>query len=154
MHVRDLLKQGLVLVTVLEPTCGGRNGSSTRRLEFPIIELTQLLIFLLRLLIFWITGLWNQHLVRQTFSPGDADIILRTKTRPNKEDKLIWAYTKSGEYTSKSGYKFLEVAAENLNPDHQGVSPLEKSYGLGCGKPKPLQNLDTSYRRFSLVHWL
>ncbi|KAG5390014.1 hypothetical protein IGI04_031555 [Brassica rapa subsp. trilocularis] len=49
------------------------------------------------------TGIWNENLLRQTFTPTDVEIILKTRKSPNRPDKLIWAYTKDGKYTSKSG---------------------------------------------------
>ena len=60
----------------------------------------------------------------------------KTRVSPNRDDHLIWAYTKSGEYTSKSGYKFLEIAAESLNPTPQIVSPIEKKVWTGLWKTK------------------
>lgn len=82
------------------------------------------------------TGLWNESLIQQSFIPGDAEIILSRRKHPSRPDKLIWAFTKSGEYTSKSGYKFLETAAENLNPVGLVVSPLEKKLWTELWKVK------------------
>lgn len=59
------------------------------------------------------------------------DIIPKTRVSPDRDDHLIWAYTKSGEYTSKSGYKFLDIAAESINPTPQIVSPIEKKVWSG-----------------------
>ena len=82
------------------------------------------------------TGTWNENLLRQTFSPTDVEIILKTWKSPNRPDKLIWAYTKDGKYTSKSGYKFLEIAAASLNFTEPAVSALEKKLWSELWKTK------------------
>lgn len=130
LHGRDLLKQGLV------QSIG--DGTSTnvwwdkwiidKVPRSPNYRADSVVDLTLKVenLIDQQSGSWDESLVRQTFSPGDAKIILSTRKNPNIADKLIWAFTKSGEYTSKSGYKFLEIAAATLNPLELEVPPLEK----------------------------
>ena len=40
------------------------------------------------------TGRWNKELVYETFVPGDADRIMRLKPMMNREDSIIWGFTK------------------------------------------------------------
>jgi len=57
---------------------------------------------------------WDDNLLHGLFNPKEVSLI---KSIPlcitSVEDKLVWPFTASGEYTVKSGYNFL--AKENLN---------------------------------------
>uniref|UniRef100_A0A803QE56 CCHC-type domain-containing protein n=1 Tax=Cannabis sativa TaxID=3483 RepID=A0A803QE56_CANSA len=50
-------------------------------------------------------GCWDEEFVRVVFNEEDADIILKLpSTGWDIEDKIMWHYTKNGEYSVKSGY--------------------------------------------------
>ncbi|KAH0892450.1 hypothetical protein HID58_054879, partial [Brassica napus] len=53
------------------------------------------------------SGQWIVPRVRETFSPDDVRLVLNTKINPSRHDNTIWCFTKSGQYSSKSGYKLL-----------------------------------------------
>lgn len=51
---------------------------------------------------------WNAGLIWKSFTAVDARKILATHIpAADKEDEMIWAHTKTGKYTFKSGYWFL-----------------------------------------------
>ena len=62
---------------------------------------------------------WDENLLHGLFIPEEVSLI---KSIPlcitSVEDKLVWPFTVSGEYTVKSGYNFL--AKLNLNTQASG----------------------------------
>lgn len=49
--------------------------------------------------------IWDVNLIRQNFPPADAIQIVQTPIAwHNGDDSLWWPFTKSGEYTTKTGY--------------------------------------------------
>ena len=46
---------------------------------------------------------WNEALVRRTFIPTDAEIILKIRPNLQKQDSLKWGLTRNGCYSSQSG---------------------------------------------------
>ncbi|CAG7876774.1 unnamed protein product [Brassica rapa] len=48
------------------------------------------------------TGRWNRELVYETFAPGDADRIMLLQPMMNREDSIIWGFTKNGIYSTRS----------------------------------------------------
>jgi hypothetical protein len=51
-------------------------------------------------------GTWKEELVRRTFPPIDADIIMKIKTSPRREaDFIAWQHEKNGVFTVRSAYK-------------------------------------------------
>ncbi|KAF8092103.1 hypothetical protein N665_0424s0035 [Sinapis alba] len=72
------------------------------------------------------TSFWNTRLVRQTFEPHDAEIILKMKTRLSCVDMYRWGFTPNGCYTTQSGYKTLQTLKEISHPTMPTVAPVEK----------------------------
>ncbi|KAG5389415.1 hypothetical protein IGI04_030956, partial [Brassica rapa subsp. trilocularis] len=51
---------------------------------------------------------WNETRVRQLFEEEDVSIVLNTRFNLRSGDSLVWGFSRSGVYDSKSGYKLLE----------------------------------------------
>ena len=68
---------------------------------------------------------WEDGLLQGLFSSQEVELIMSMPLcRTYIEDKLIWPYTSSGNYTVKSGYNFLASAETDqtitANPRHDG----------------------------------
>lgn len=52
---------------------------------------------------------WNLHQITKYFIPSEARIIrsIELPARPGEKDSPYWPFTRSGDYTTKSGYGFL-----------------------------------------------
>ncbi|KAL0006673.1 hypothetical protein SO802_008175 [Lithocarpus litseifolius] len=62
------------------------------------------------------TRQWHTDLVDGLFVEEDAELIKKIPLSKNvTEDVLYWPYTSNGEYSSKSGYRFLKEEAEQLH---------------------------------------
>ena len=60
-----------------------------------------------------ITRRWNEELVDGLFVTEDADLIKKIPLSRNAaEDTLYWPYSPTGNYSCKSGYRFLKQEAE------------------------------------------
>ncbi|GER49157.1 ribonuclease H-like superfamily protein, partial [Striga asiatica] len=58
---------------------------------------------------------WDRELVSQTFSPKDAQLILKTHlVRGDSKDKWIWRLEKSSTFTIKSAYKAVFMTAVQI----------------------------------------
>uniref|UniRef100_A0A803NGM9 CCHC-type domain-containing protein n=1 Tax=Cannabis sativa TaxID=3483 RepID=A0A803NGM9_CANSA len=66
-------------------------------------------------------GSWDENFVRSVFNMEDAELILSMpSTGWDIEDKIMWHYSKNGEYTVKSGYKMAtSLASEQYQSDDQ-----------------------------------
>lgn len=66
------------------------------------------------------SGQWKQVEIREMFDPKDADFILKIRTSSFLTDTWIWGMSKSGVYTTKTGYaladKICEMNVETSNP--------------------------------------
>ena len=52
---------------------------------------------------------WNEEVVDGPFVPEEAELINKIPlSRHPTEDKLFWLWTQSGQYSCKSGYRFLK----------------------------------------------
>ncbi|KAF4404312.1 hypothetical protein G4B88_014768 [Cannabis sativa] len=53
-------------------------------------------------------GEWDEEFVRAVFNPTDAELILQMATSEcDIEDKILWHYSKDGEYSVRSGYHVI-----------------------------------------------
>ncbi|KAF4396902.1 hypothetical protein F8388_004870 [Cannabis sativa] len=51
------------------------------------------------------SGEWDEEFVRAVFNPTNAELILQMATSEcDIEDKILWHYSKDGEYSVRSGY--------------------------------------------------
>jgi len=56
------------------------------------------------------TRMWNEQLVRQSFTAIDSEEILKIKPGLRMgEDTLAWNFEKSGMYTVRSAYRLLKA---------------------------------------------
>lgn len=78
---------------------------------------------------------WNVSRVCQLIAEPDVQIVLKTRIHRNREDNLIWGFTKDGQYSSKSGYKFLSVAKQ-LIQNRPALAPIEKVLWRNLWKTK------------------
>ena len=68
-------------------------------------------------------GCWKEDLVRRTFMPLDADIILQLPLCTSwPEDRLCWHFTSNGFYSVKSAYHLLRAQMKVNNPSSSGGS--------------------------------
>uniref|UniRef100_A0A803QQT2 Reverse transcriptase zinc-binding domain-containing protein n=1 Tax=Cannabis sativa TaxID=3483 RepID=A0A803QQT2_CANSA len=62
-------------------------------------------------------GQWDEGFIRSIFNPTDVDLILGIPCSDwDFEDKILWHYSKYGEYSVKSGYR---MAASFTTEQHQ-----------------------------------
>ncbi|XP_013658904.1 uncharacterized protein LOC106363756 [Brassica napus] len=79
---------------------------------------------------------WNETRVRQLFEEEDVSIVLNTRFNLRSGDSLVWGFSRSGFYDSKSGYKLLESIQELQSPTPQPLPPLEKKLWSDLWKTK------------------
>ena len=61
---------------------------------------------------------WNNDVLAGLFVPEEAELIMRIPlSKHPTEDKLYWPLTQSGQYTCKSGYRFLKEEEEVVRPE-------------------------------------
>lgn len=54
----------------------------------------------------WENGQWDADFISKVFTKEDSELILSLHSEdPSLEDKMMWQYSKDGEYSVKSGYK-------------------------------------------------
>ncbi|CAL9240060.1 unnamed protein product, partial [Arabidopsis halleri] len=115
LHGRDLLKRGLMRSI-------GNGVSTTVWMDKWILDGNprrpankQRLIDISLMVSHLITpqGCWNQQKILDLFPPEDATRIMSLPPALNLQDRDIWAYTKDGSYSVKSGS--LESAASHMN---------------------------------------
>ena len=69
------------------------------------------------------TRVWNEPLVRDTFSVFDAEEILKVKPGARlTEDVLAWAPEKSGSYSMRSCYRLLKWEQDQREANSDGES--------------------------------
>ncbi|CAA7042047.1 unnamed protein product [Microthlaspi erraticum] len=82
------------------------------------------------------TGQWETTRVQQVFSQHDAIRVLQLKTNILRRDTWVWGFSKNGEYSSRSGYKFLETLQDLDVPASASLPPLEKQLWSDLWKTK------------------
>ncbi|KAG2288502.1 hypothetical protein Bca52824_048106 [Brassica carinata] len=70
------------------------------------------------------------------FEEEDVSIVLNTHFNLLSVDSLVWGFSRSGFYDSKSGYKLLESIQELQSPAPQPLPPLEKKLWSDLWKTK------------------
>ena len=61
---------------------------------------------------------WNNDVLAGLFVPEEAELITRIPLSKHPiEDKLYWPWTQNGQYTCKSGYRFLKEEEEVVRPE-------------------------------------
>jgi hypothetical protein len=74
------------------------------------------------------TNWWNVNLVKEVFSVEEMEAICSVPVCPQSgEDKLVWAHTKNGEYSVKSGY---HLAKERFEADQGSCSNRDRNKSL------------------------
>ncbi|KAK2646033.1 hypothetical protein Ddye_021228 [Dipteronia dyeriana] len=67
------------------------------------------------------TSEWNEELIRASFFPSDADLILSLPcSTPSMADSVMWHYEKLGFFSVKSGYLFRNNVWSN--PNYSGLN--------------------------------
>ncbi|KAL5740942.1 hypothetical protein ACOSQ2_030122 [Xanthoceras sorbifolium] len=74
-------------------------------------------------------GVWNEDLVRCSFLPEEAEIILSIQlSSVSCQDSLLWHYDKRGEFTVRSAYKLAaEAFGKNIGSSSAGPDPWWKA---------------------------
>ncbi|KAL5859559.1 hypothetical protein ACOSQ4_000855 [Xanthoceras sorbifolium] len=74
-------------------------------------------------------GVWNEELVRCSFLPEEAEIILSIQlSSASCQDSLLWHYDKRGEFTVRSAYKLAaEAFGKNIGSSSAGPDPWWKA---------------------------
>lgn len=71
--------------------------------------------------------LWKSDLVQQLFLPHEASRILGTPLSIRSPvDRVVWAYTPSGLFTTSSAYKLLTASATMNNVGSSNFEPQKK----------------------------
>ena len=59
---------------------------------------------------------WDVNLVRNTFIPHEAEIVLGIPISPRlPDDSLVWAWTPNGRFSVKSAYRAAQKLLPKLN---------------------------------------
>ena len=66
-------------------------------------------------------GCWREEMVRQTFLPLDAELVLRIPLCTSwPEDKLIWHFTSNGVFLVRSAYHLIRSIRRSDTPSSSG----------------------------------
>ncbi|XP_026459059.1 uncharacterized protein LOC113359681 [Papaver somniferum] len=85
------------------------------------------------------TNSWNLDLVKAYFTPQNAQIIQGIRVPLSDNDRLIWPFSKNGQFIVKTAYKLLSGQYEFIhNPQNQ--NPLYKSLWKLPALPKVQYN--------------
>ena len=87
------------------------------------------------------SGAWNRARVLDAFAPKDAEIILNMKPNLNRSDSVVWGLTKTGIYSSKSGYQLLDTLEVLSSPATVVIPPVEKQLWSALWKTKTTPKL-------------
>ncbi|TXG50387.1 hypothetical protein EZV62_022911 [Acer yangbiense] len=70
------------------------------------------------------SGAWNSELIRNSFLPDDASLILSLpRLSPAQDDSLCWHFDKRGFYTVRSGYKVALDLKKGIGSSSMQLSP-------------------------------
>ena len=74
-------------------------------------------------------GVWKSELVQQLFLPQEASVILGIPlSRPCPPDKVAWAYSPSGAFSTSSAYKLLASGANGSQAESSNRSAQKQSW--------------------------
>uniref|UniRef100_A0A803PM68 RNase H type-1 domain-containing protein n=1 Tax=Cannabis sativa TaxID=3483 RepID=A0A803PM68_CANSA len=74
-------------------------------------------------------GEWDEEFIRAFFNPTDAELILGMPTSEWEiEDKILWHYSKNGEYSVRSGYRM--AAALQVHDIQSNTEATERWWRL------------------------
>ena len=69
---------------------------------------------------------WKKYLIDEVFYDFEASIIKNIPLcRSIQDDVLIWPFTPDGNYSVKSGYRFLQEALRVQQPGQSSNQPLK-----------------------------
>lgn len=144
MHGRGLLKKGLLRsIGDGKDTLVWSDNWILDKMPRPPISSQRNMNILLKVsdLIDSHNGKWDAHRIRQLFIEKDAAYILNLKTSRNLKDTHIWGFTKTGTYSSQSGYKLLESLPEHRLGKVTSLSPLERNLWSNLWKLKTVPKI-------------
>ncbi|XP_048605398.1 uncharacterized protein LOC125582961 [Brassica napus] len=72
------------------------------------------------------TDLWDKEKVRDTFTPEDAERVLKLKPLLSRPDSDVWGLTNHMGYTTQSAYQLLSAVHDQNNPTHTSLPPVEQ----------------------------
>ncbi|CAH2046521.1 unnamed protein product [Thlaspi arvense] len=72
------------------------------------------------------TARWNIMRLRQAFSHQDVERILLINPDLTRQDKLIWGFTKDGQYIAQSGYRLLENILDQQHHHQSTLTTIEE----------------------------
>uniref|UniRef100_A0A803NG60 RNase H type-1 domain-containing protein n=1 Tax=Cannabis sativa TaxID=3483 RepID=A0A803NG60_CANSA len=94
-------------------------------------------------------GAWDESFIRAHFNEVDADLILRLPSGNwGVEDKVMWHYTKHGEYSVSSGYRLahdMREACHSWLPTSHALSKRGIQVAPMCSRCKGDQIEDVSH---------
>lgn len=139
MHGRELLKQGLcrrigngdtsnvwaenwIVDTIPRPPM--YKEDSEVQLALKVSELIN------------VTGRWNREMLFETFAAEDAERIMQIKPMLNEPDSYQWGFTKTGTYTTRSGYQFSESLVDTQQGQGNALPPIGKKFWRSIWKIK------------------
>lgn len=83
-----------------------------------------------------VTGRWNREMLFETFAAEDAERIMQIKPMLNEPDSYQWGFTKTGTYTTRSGYQFSESLVDTQQGQGNALPPIEKKFWRSIWKIK------------------
>lgn len=84
-------------------------------------------------------GTWDAQKIRHLFVEEDATAILGMKLNLQREDTMVWAFSKNGMYDSQSGYKLLNLIQTIERPmTASNLPPVERNLWSNLWKVKTL----------------
>ncbi|XP_013639377.1 PREDICTED: uncharacterized mitochondrial protein AtMg00310-like [Brassica oleracea var. oleracea] len=63
---------------------------------------------------------WDREAIRRVIPHEESKIVSLKPSRTGAPDKLIWLGTRSGDYTTKSGYRIALERKDNAEANHAG----------------------------------
>lgn len=88
-----------------------------------------------------LNGNWDVTRLQTTFVNQDVDRILKIKCSPSLQDSYLWAFSKTGLYSSQSGYRLLESLPDLQTIPPPALSPIEKNLWSELWKIKTLPKI-------------